>query len=55
MTSDDATRTSTTPKVPGPGMYMTFKCAACWKVKAVQGRKMKRVLGLRQYVCKGCS
>lgn len=55
MRPDDSTKTSSvTYKPAGPGMYMTFRCAACCKVKEVQGRKMKRVLGLRQYVCKGC-
>lgn len=42
-------------KHPGVGVYMTFRCAACAKVKGVVGRKLKRVMGLRQYVCAGCN
>lgn len=40
---------------PGPGMYITFRCGACSKVKSCIGRKLKRVMGLRQYVCEGCA
>jgi predicted SprT family Zn-dependent metalloprotease len=39
----------------GTGMYITFRCAACCKVKGCNGRKLKRVMGLRQYVCKECA
>lgn len=39
----------------GTGMHMAFRCAACAKPKPVPGRRLKRVLGLRQWVCKGCA
>lgn len=39
----------------GTGMPMSFRCAACAKPKPVPGRRLKRVLGLRQWVCKGCA
>jgi hypothetical protein len=39
---------------PSGGHAMTFRCAACAGVRLVQGRKLQRVQGLRQFVCKGC-
>lgn len=39
----------------GVGLYMTFACARCGKVKPVVGRKMQRVRGLRTFVCAGCA
>lgn len=56
MTSDTA-RMRPTPAFAfsGVGMSMTFRCGACCKVKPVVGRKLKRVLGLRQYVCAKCA
>ncbi len=39
----------------GVGMTMTFRCGACAHIKPVVGRKLKRVLGLRQYVCVKCA
>lgn len=32
-----------------------FTCAACVKPKSIIGRKLQRVDGMRQYVCKGCA
>lgn len=56
MSMDD--RLKSTPDVrwrnPGPGMHITFKCAACSKVRSCFGRKLQRVQGLRQYVCSTC-
>lgn len=37
------------------GMSMTFRCGACAKFVGVNGRKLKRVFGLRQYVCAKCA
>ena len=39
---------------PGVGHYSGFRCAACCQTKGTLGRKLQRVMGLRQYVCKGC-
>lgn len=39
----------------GVGMANTFRCGACTKPRPIFGRRMRRVLGLRQYVCKGCA
>lgn len=53
--SDNARLKPVPPFVPqGVGLAMTFRCGACCKVKPVVGRKLKRVLGLRQYVCAKC-
>jgi predicted SprT family Zn-dependent metalloprotease len=39
----------------GMGAAISFRCAACAQPKPTLGRRLKRVLGLRQYVCKGCA
>lgn len=33
---------------------ITFRCAACCKPKATMGRKLRFVMGLRQFVCAAC-
>lgn len=42
-------------KPAGTGHGMSFKCAACVKPKPILGRKLQRVDGVRQFVCKGCA
>jgi hypothetical protein len=56
MSSDNA-RLRPTPgfKPSGVGLYMTFRCAACANVRGCVGRKLKRVMGLRQFVCQKCA
>jgi hypothetical protein len=39
----------------GTGMSQRFRCARCDKPSESQGRKLQRVQGVRQYVCKGCA
>ena len=39
---------------PGIGYYSAFLCALCHIKRDTGGRKLQRVLGVRQYVCKGC-
>ena len=46
---------SQSQRAPATGMNQSFKCGACCKPKPIQGRRLKRVLGLRQYVCAGCA
>jgi predicted SprT family Zn-dependent metalloprotease len=56
MTSDTATRrTESAFAYAGTGHAMSFLCAACQKHKPCTGRKLKRVQGIRQYVCRGCA
>jgi hypothetical protein len=38
----------------GPGMHITFRCAKCNQPRNSLGRKLMRVQGVKQYVCKGC-
>jgi hypothetical protein len=38
-------------RAAGVGMSPTFRCGACHQFKTMPGRRLKRVLGLRQYVC----
>lgn len=33
----------------------TFLCGSCRQARLLMGRRMRRVRGLRQYVCKGCA
>lgn len=40
---------------PATGMSQSFRCGACCKPKPITGRRLKRVMGLRQYVCAGCA
>ena len=39
---------------PGTGHYCGFICALCCVKHGTNGRKLQRVRGVRQYVCKGC-
>jgi hypothetical protein len=39
----------------GPGMSSLFRCALCGQARVTLGRKLQPVLGLRQWVCKGCA
>jgi transcription elongation factor Elf1 len=39
----------------GSGLTTTFLCAACSKPKLTTGRRLKRVQGLRTWVCKACA
>ncbi len=39
---------------PGIGHYSGFLCAACGNKRDTLGRKLQRVMGLRQYVCRSC-
>ena len=38
----------------GPGMNITFRCAKCNQPRNSLGRKLMRLQGVKQYVCKGC-
>ncbi len=38
----------------GLGMRITFRCARCDQARDNAGRKLLRVQGVKQYVCKGC-
>lgn len=33
----------------------TFACGACGLFKSLMGRRMRKVRGLRQYVCSSCA
>lgn len=56
MTSDDSKfRPDVKWQNYGTGMSSTFRCGACCKPKSIGGRRLKRVFGLRQYVCKECA
>lgn len=53
MSSDRARHVPDTAfRGAGTGMYARFQCAACAKPKSVAGRRLKRVHGVRQWVCK---
>jgi len=55
MRADDSTRPADAPWVPaGTGHHSNFKCATCHRSKSTFGRKLRRVLGLRTYVCAEC-
>lgn len=51
-------RIRTTADVPwkpaGTGLSSTFKCCLCLKPRQVAGRRLMRVHGVKQWVCKGC-
>lgn len=58
MSMDD--RLKSTPDVrwrnAGTGHASGWQCAACArKLYTMQGRKLRRVNGLRSYVCAGCA
>ena len=36
-------------------MRITFRCARCDQARDGAGRKLLRVQGVKQYVCKGCT
>ena len=41
---------------PGVGMSPTFQCAACARQGLpTTGRRLRRVQGVRQWVCKRCA
>jgi len=42
-------------KPAGTGMAGTFLCGACANFRSIYGRRLKRVMGLRQYVCAACA
>lgn len=42
-------------KPAGVGLAGTFRCAACGVPKMVLGRKLRRVQGVRQWVCARCA
>lgn len=53
--ADTATRLGSAGHAPaGPGCSITFRCAACCKPKVTMGRKLRFVMGLRQFVCAAC-
>jgi len=57
MTGSDNARMRPTPafRVVGTGHVSNWTCAACARPQSSQlGRKLKYVLGARQYVCKRC-
>jgi iron only hydrogenase large subunit-like protein len=37
------------------GHYVTFLCPCCAKKKEALGRRLQRVQGVRQWVCRGCA
>lgn len=39
----------------GAGHHISFFCALCNQPRNALGRKLQRVQGLRQWVCKGCA
>ena len=51
--SDTADLTTKQP-AGGGGMSISFRCPACDKNKPSAGRKLRRFLGLRTWVCAGC-
>jgi hypothetical protein len=57
VTSDEANRApDPRPQIAGPGMPgATFQCWKCRQYRSLFGRRLRRVRGLRQYVCKGCA
>lgn len=38
----------------GAGLSITFRCAKCNQPRNALGRRLLRVQGVKQYVCKGC-
>lgn len=56
MTSDDhKSGRDVRFRAVGTGMANTFACAARTKHRVMLGRRLARVMGLRQYVCAGCA
>jgi predicted SprT family Zn-dependent metalloprotease len=55
MSHDDSARQGHSGfRAVGVGMVPTFRCGDCDKPKISTGRKMKKVKGLRTWVCKAC-
>jgi hypothetical protein len=55
MTSDDSRHVPDRAfRHPGVGMSPMFLCPCCAKRKQSAGRRLKRVQGLRQWVCAQC-
>ena len=38
----------------GVGLHSNFLCAKCRQSRMTLGRKLQRVSGVKQYVCRGC-
>ena len=57
MNSDDINRArDPRPQISGPGMPgATFQCWKCRQFRSLFGRRMRRVRGLRLFVCKDCA
>jgi len=57
MAPNDCTKTSATScwQAGKVESALLFRCAACAKPSSTTGRKLQRVLGLRQYVCARCA
>lgn len=54
MTSDDSKRVGVSYTHPSPVGVMTFRCGKCSVPRSMLGRKLQRVKGIRQFVCKQC-
>ena len=39
----------------GIGLHSNFMCARCNQPRMTQGRKLQRVQGVKQWVCRGCA
>lgn len=56
MNSDQARRLPDVKFKPvGSGLSQTFLCAACVKYRLIPGRRLKRVNGLKTWVCRECA
>lgn len=54
--SDSIRRGADSPWLPcGSGMANQFLCGRCAKPRVIFGRKLKRVRGLRTWVCHECA
>lgn len=56
MTSDDTRRGTDRPwREVGLGTVARFRCGQCDKTSDTYGRKLRRVPGLRTWVCRACA
>lgn len=56
MTSDETRRGTDRPwREVGLGAVPRFRCAACDRASDTTGRRLKRVNGLRTWVCRKCA
>ena len=39
----------------GIGLHSLFQCAKCSQRRETRGRKLQRVQGVKQWVCRGCA